>query len=1439
MTDGAATNGGVSAVRVDTEDLVHFVERGNRYLVGLEGTLDHVLAERSRVGGRMSAATGYLPEPQAAKPVVGRAAGAAGTDDPFALLVAHASITNRFVEQIVTEFGGFDATVASRVNGATGTIDDPSVIDALDPRTRAALTVARYFPEIFGDDSISGGLQERFAELGSGHDRAGIAARLRDRGLTGQALTDALADIRAAGRFYGRPANADELRALDDANDSNTDGDQKLRATDAWLRTVALTDPAEIAERVSPDPATGPVHQSAIDAVRRYAITAWVVDQDLRARDLQRAFDGDTRIGPLTAVDRRTLIEGFVGSKVAATLDGVAIRNDGLIDVYRANGLADLRSLSDEDLSEELAVGLRAVLAEQAMRLNLVSGEPASAPSSNAAFVAAMLSAEALELAAGDQSAFINELAPERAALFAASLGLNRRFDEFVALDTVEHRATLAGDALEALTDHAGEGGTLTRSGSGFVLMVQSAASIGAYRSFAGPLPFAEQLAAATATATSPGDAAGQVFHRERLTEVFRSPEAVALLASDPVDIDLGTRSRLLHTLIHGFRTVDGDARFWSATDFRDGAVRVSADLVIEHARTYHEVADGRRLPPAAEAALRRLVETDQFQDLVGLNDRSTVSLRSQFVAMAIEEGWSAEDFDRDGDGWEHPAVNGAYLVWLAERTSPPLDPVDRANLRAIGSSTAGQAHLGLNGDVTDGEREAYIRHILDRGWTVETFEAYDPIHNDVINNAFAADAFARYGPDTDIGRALAALDRTRDGYTEAYVRTALGLADGGGDDLIERIVDEIGSRDGSAPLQMIPIHLRTGDRHLDLLLFETVRNGERIVVDLNGKHYRDPDDWYRHNELPPGRVTYPGIRGETADRSVFVAPGSGDHYNLVHRVTENYPDTFNEKYLDWVITGAVIVGGVLMLVGSGGLAVPVVGAGGASLLGSTLVGSVAAYELASGANQLHDHIGHGGDWDDPLAVDAYFTLGEGFLTAVSVGSYGLARRGVPLSSGLAATLTYSNRASEVLEVGLNLQQALQIIESDLSSAEKRRQLAVLGVLGAAEYGIPFVANRMIADNRARLGVGDSVGDGVGATDTELWVAISNGTTSINALRTGLGSGRGTTAEVFTLGPIPDGPAQRPFLLDPNNWTPDRRRLHDELIDNAVQEALQFDAAVGGQPTIYAMRGNTAAGKTRAIPGNIPALEHAAAQTAHLPHRAVNPDNFKVDLRAADPDLPLTSTQVHLESSILAERLRSELAALRRPDGQPISFLVDQRLATLDSVESLLQLATETDRRLAVYDVDAPLEVSLVGVLSRTPGGRDPIPSFSVVAENGFVPIRNERQAVIELLRAHPETASYALYGTRPDGSKALISQIGGGEPLQVGHAPSGSFTEDPSHEAQRLRKTVITPALIDRFVSDLPADYAAEVWRSVEPYIGYTWYDALAHHGAKPPELD
>ena len=331
------------------------------------------------------------------------------------------------------------------------------------------------------------------------------------------------------------------------------------------------------------------------------------------------------------------------------------------------------------------------------------------------------------------------------------------------------------------------------------------------------------------------------------------------------------------------------------------------------------------------------------------------------------------------------------------------------------------------------------------------------------------------------------------------------------------------------------------------------------------------------------------------------------------------------------------------------------------------------------------------------------------------------------------------------------------------------------------------------------------------------------------------------TVQVYTTGNVPaePGAARWKALEQPENWTPARRGLHRQLLANALRQAKAFaEAAKGGAPTIFAMRGNTAAGKSRAVRGNVPELEGPVNATPDMPHRAVNPDNFKADLYKAEPGVNLTSSQVHSESSTLASMLEAELRGMKSSRGQPASLLIDKRLASLKEVTEYASMARETGRKLNVYDVDAPLEVSLAGVLERVPGGSDPLPPFGVIAQ-GFSSVRGHRLDVIRYFVNHPELGKYELYGTKPNGAKVKIAEVKDGK-LTIHDEALFKQATVPDKlkldaETATTGQSRITHESIDQFVKDLPPERAKTVREVLHRWVGKTWQEALdAHSKAK-----
>ena len=314
---------------------------------------------------------------------------------------------------------------------------------------------------------------------------------------------------------------------------------------------------------------------------------------------------------------------------------------------------------------------------------------------------------------------------------------------------------------------------------------------------------------------------------------------------------------------------------------------------------------------------------------------------------------------------------------------------------------------------------------------------------------------------------------------------------------------------------------------------------------------------------------------------------------------------------------------------------------------------------------------------------------------------------------------------------------------------------------------------------------------------------------------------------------VPPGPAAWTVMEDPAAWLADRAALHVRLGARALADARQFaDAVADRAPFLAAMRGNTAVGKTRAIEGSVPELASVMADVKGR-HRASNPDNFKIDLIEAD--LGLLSQQVHVESSVLAKRHKQAVLAMKLPDGRPASLLVDQRLLTLKDVQEYAASAARSGRKFVLYDVDASLELSLVGVLLRQKVEDGPIPPYATIAR-GFQDAHNNRRGIQDWMSV-PGRGDYYLFTTKPDGSKELAwSVVGGRKKVVNSEARDAAETEVTDAALGRYELQVIDEALVDRLTAPLTPAFAAVVRdRLRDPaFFGRTWVEAVTSHGKK-----
>ena len=396
---------------------------------------------------------------------------------------------------------------------------------------------------------------------------------------------------------------------------------------------------------------------------------------------------------------------------------------------------------------------------------------------------------------------------------------------------------------------------------------------------------------------------------------------------------------------------------------------------------------------------------------------------------------------------------------------------------------------------------------------------------------------------------------------------------------------------------------------------------------------------------------------------------------------------------------------------------------------------------------------------------------------------------------------------------------ALDLMEGDTLPAQLALDALVPGHIYA---GDPADVGRVVDSYRGRNYKVEKVADGYRITRGDK--------TSIKILeRQQPGQ---ETWQAFTVG-TPKTPAMD-FLLDPKNWKPERRVLHDKLVAEAKKEARAFaDAAKEGEPTVFAMRGNTAAGKSRSM-ADIPELKGPLAATERLKMRSINPDNFKPGLVEGTPGAKLSTQQVHFESAMLAKRLEAELKGLQTVDGKPGSMLVDKRLLMPKDVVEYATLARSTGRKFKLYDVDAPLESSMAGVLDRDV--RDlgnPRPRFETVAD-GFRDARKHRGSIISMFEGDARLGTYELFAITADGKKHSVTGVTHGK-LTIHDAKLyASLLSDPEASVAATSGRTITIKEIDEILAKLPSDRQVKLRKTLAPYVGKTWREALDAHSAR-----
>ncbi|GEM_PF-2690562 len=325
------------------------------------------------------------------------------------------------------------------------------------------------------------------------------------------------------------------------------------------------------------------------------------------------------------------------------------------------------------------------------------------------------------------------------------------------------------------------------------------------------------------------------------------------------------------------------------------------------------------------------------------------------------------------------------------------------------------------------------------------------------------------------------------------------------------------------------------------------------------------------------------------------------------------------------------------------------------------------------------------------------------------------------------------------------------------------------------------------------------------------------------------------THEAYTyVTDIPKGSDIDSFLDNPGNWVPERNALHQEIIDSEYTKAIALsDRLNDPTPTMYALRGNTAAGKTTAVRNN--ELFKKALDQNGQPSGAINPDSYKNGLRSSDViegKQSVGHAQTHEEGSMLARKISHKIS------NSESSMVIDKRMNKEKNITELIKTAEKNSKAVKILDVDVPLETSLIRVLGRKVGGDDPLVPFDAIAE-GFEGVRTNRKKLVKEVINNQNIQDYVLYAADESGVSAKIAEkVNGTFTVLEGQEETFKRVLDQGKDTEstitQMAGTVINEAYILKILLNTPHDRHASTRTSLERYSGKTLKEALNLHAQK-----
>lgn len=404
---------------------------------------------------------------------------------------------------------------------------------------------------------------------------------------------------------------------------------------------------------------------------------------------------------------------------------------------------------------------------------------------------------------------------------------------------------------------------------------------------------------------------------------------------------------------------------------------------------------DDARTRDAEARRLQSILDTDQGRELLfpGTGDAVSLSLGARANALAIvrsDRNINADTLKKTDDPWQNPVF-----------VNPPAQ------------ETAGQ-YLELRGNAP------MVLKGTDLENTIGTAMGSKPVIPEGMS-------------DEDMQAKVA--------------NGELSLFGGEDNKPVQTIADQIRRTAGGGDIAVtvLPIQYsssQTGTVTLPLFRVSTA-GGDKFVDNL-GREYKDFNDWKANNQLPPGAMTYPadGQLTQNPDGSVKL---SGP---------ENTPktvDTFGEHVTE-IIDKAALVGGIIVgaavIIGTGGVATPIVAGVGVAAAGW------GAYRAGT---QLADRAEHGQSINPITDADARMLWLDGVSSIAGAAAFGsaaklanIASKGATLTPTMARILGYGTAISNTADAAAiaNMAHYSATNWGSMSGEEKASAILSMGFWG-------------------------------------------------------------------------------------------------------------------------------------------------------------------------------------------------------------------------------------------------------------------------------------------------------------------------------------------------------------------------------------------------------